>query len=270
MPKKPFISPLLKKGFKIYLATQPANLENLTINQGLKPHTQFFNCLLEENKNWYRNRITSLNVAVFGPLGMPTEPWVDHHFGIVCGVTLGFLDEAGEPITMIRACHHFEGKTTQMWTFLVDPRYQNMGLGKNTLALLCEFCQNQERITFTTQLNSSSIAAYLHLTNKSEPLKLDAIGFHHTHPNSVLVGTKMPQNPKTILEKYKMPEIKEAILITPKTKLKAGKYLLRATDLNAIKRISQDLKKGREYRLIGWYSNGLGINEPLTMLEIIK
>lgn len=267
------ISQVLEKGYKIYIAAQPMIFKDLTINEKLKPYILFFDCLLEENRNWYKDKALELNIRVFGKQSMPSEPWVDHHFGIACGVTLGFLNPSGEPISMGRFIKKFEENSIHEWTLLVDPKYEGRHLGKATVALECEFSKNKERISTTTQLNNRSIALYLGLTKEGNPLELLAVGFHHTYPNSILAIADIPKDSNSIMQNYNMPSIDEGILISEKTELKKGrKYLIQASNLNTIKRISQDLKKGAKYNVIGWYdensTKGMS-KEPLTMIEKI-
>jgi len=272
MNKKSTFLKLIEEGYKIYVASQPAIFKELTISPELKPYIKFFDCLLAENRDWYNDKITELNKKVFGPKSMPTDKWVDHHFGIACGVTLGLLNPGGEPISMVRFIRRFEENSIHEWTALVDPKYQGRGLGLATLALECELSKNKERLSTTTQLDNNAIALYLHLTQEGNPLELLAIGFHHTHSNSILAITDIPKNSESIMEKYKMPPIEEGILINEETQLFPGKYLIAANDLNAIKKISQDLKQGSKYRIIGWYQDWKekGIEVPLTMLEKVK
>jgi len=272
MNKKPALLRLIEEGYRIYVATQPAIFKELTISPELKPHIRFLDCLLAENRDWYNDKITELNKKVFGPKSMPTDKWVDHHFGIACGVTLGLLNPAGEPISMTRFIRHFEEDSIHEWTFLIDPKYEGRGFGKATLALECEFSKNKKRISLTTQLDNNAIALYLHLANEGNPLELIAIGFHHTHSNSILAITDIPKNSESIVEKYKMPPIDEGILINEETQLFPGKYLILSNDLFGRKKISQDLKQGSKYKIIGWYKDWKekGIEVPLTMIEKIK
>jgi len=265
------ISQVLEKGYKIYIATQPMIFKDLTISEKLKPYVQFFDCLLEGNRDWYNSKVTELNKRVFGPQAMATDLWVDHHFGIACGVTLGFLNPSGEPISMGRFIKRFEENSIHEWTLLVDPKYEGRGLGKATVALECEFSKNKERISTTTQLNNNAIVIYLGLTNEGNPLELLAIGFHHTHPNSILAIVDIPKDSNSIIQKYNMPSIDDGILISEKIELKkGGRYLIQANNINAIKRISNDLKNGAEYKVIGWFSHSKESKEPLTMIEKIK
>lgn len=272
MNEKSGLLQLVKEGYGIYIATQPAIFKELTISEELKPHIRFFDCLLEENRDWYKSKITELNRRVFGPLSMPTADWVDHHFGIAAGVTLGLLDLAGEPISMMRFCRHFEINAIHEWTLLVAPEYEARGFGKATLSLGCELSKNKEKISFTTQLDNSAIALYLHLTNEENPLELLAIGFHHTHPNSILAVANIPEDSNSIMKEYKMPSIDRGTLLTESTQLIPGKYCIRANDLEAIKRISKDLGQDSKYKIIGWCQDWKekGIEVPLTMIEKIK
>ena len=272
MNKKPTLLQLIEDGYRIYVATQPRIFEELTIPEELKPHIQFFDCLLAENRDWYRDKITEFNKRVFGPQAMATDLWVDHHFGIACGVTLGFLNPAGEPISMMRFIRHFEEDSIHEWTMLVDPKYEGKGLGKATLALGCELSKNKKRISFTTQLDNNAIALYLHLTNEGNPLELLAIGFHHTHSNSILAIADIPKDSNSIMEKFKAPPIDEGRLYVERIQLVPGKYLILSNDLFGRKKISQDLKQGARYKIIGWYQDWKekGIETPLTMIEKIK
>lgn len=269
MNKKSVLLQLVEEGFGIYVATQPRIFRDLTIREGLKPHVKFIDCLLEENRGWYKDKITELNRRVFGPLGMPTEAWIDHHFGIAGGVTLGFLNSSGEPISMMRFIRRFEENSIHEWTMLVDPNYEGRGFGRATLALGCEFSKNKEKISFTTQLDNSAITLYLGLTNEGNPLELLAIGFHHTHPNSIMAAADIPKDSDNLIKEYQMPPINEGILLGEEVQLSPRKYLIRASDLNSVRRISQDLKQGSSYKIIGWYRDGkeFGVKEPLTMLE---
>lgn len=272
MKKERTFFQLFKKGYKTYIATQPRIFKELTLSKELEPYTLFFDCLLEKNRDWYDKKISELNKRVFGPLSMPTAAWVDHHFGIACGVTLGFLNPAGEPISMARFVRKFEENSIHEWTLLVDPEYEGRGLGKATVALECELSKNKERISTTTQLDNSASAIYLHLTNEGNPLELIAIGFHHTHPNSILAIGDIPKDSESIIREYKMPPISEGDLLVEGTKLLLGKYLIVATDSDAIRKISEDLGQGSKYKIIGWYQDWKekGIETPLLMIEKIK
>lgn len=264
---------ILKEGYKVYIATQPAIVKELTISEELKPYVQFFDCLLAENRDWYKNKITELNIRVFGSLAMPTEAWIDHHFGIACGVTIGFLDLAGEPISMARFCRHFDENSIHEWTLMVEPKYEGVGFGKATLALACELSKNKEKISYTTQLNNPAMALYLHLINEGGILELLGIGFHHTHLNSILAIVKIPNDSNSIMKKYEMPSIDNGILVSEKTDLVKGqKYLIQSNNINVIKMISKDLKNGARYSIIGWYpdSEKLGVKEPLTLIEKLE
>lgn len=269
MNKKSALLQLVEKGYRIYVATQPKIFKELTIGQELRPHVQFIDCLLAKNRDWYNNKITELNKRIFGPQAMATDKWVDHHFGIAAGVTLGFLDFSGEPISMMRFIRHFTENSIHEWTFLRDTKYRGMGFSQATLALGCEFSKDKKRISFTTQLDNSAMSLYFCLTNEGNPLELLAIGFHHTHPNSIMAITDIPKNSESIMRKYEMPPISEGILLKKGIPLIPGKYLILASDLDAIKRISEDLGRGSKYKIIGWYQNSkeLGVEEPLTMVE---
>ncbi len=272
MDNKSGLVRLINQGYTIYVATQPMIFEDLTINEKLKPHVKFFNCLLAENRNWYNEKITEFNKRVFGPKAMPTDKWVDHHFGIACGVTLGFLNSTGEPVSMMRFVRHFEENSIHEWTLLVNPKYQGKGFGLATLSLGCESSKNKKRISFTTQLDNNAVVLYLHLTNEGNPLELLATGFHHTHPNSILAIAKMLKDSNSLMKKYRMPPIEEGVLLTKEVQLIPGKYLLLANDLVGIKRISRNLKDGAKYNIIGWYQDWeeKSIEVPITMVEKVK
>lgn len=270
MNEKSVLLQLIEEGYRIYVASQPAIFKELTVSGELKPHIQFVNCLAAANRDWYKNNITELNQRVFGPKSMPTAAWIDHHFGIVAGVTLGLLNKTG-PISMMRFVRRFEEDTIHEWTMLVDPEYTGKGFAKATLALGCALSQNKKRISLTTQLDNPAVALYLHLANEGNPLELLAIGFHHTHPNSILVVADIPRDPNSILKGYQMPPRSKGILFKGQSPLRGRQYLIAANDSSAIQAISRDLGQGAKYHIVGWYSNhkDLEVEEPLTMLEKI-
>lgn len=269
MKKEGALFQLLKEGHRIYIATQPRIFKELTISNEIEPYVLFFDCLLEKNRDWYDKKISELNKRVFGSLSMPTAAWIDHHFGIACGVTLGFLDSSGEPISMTRFARKFEEDSIHEWTMMVSPQHEGRGFGRATLALECELSKNKKRISFTTQLDNSAVPLYLGLTNEGNPLELLAIGFHHTHSNSIMAVAQIPKDSEIVMKEHQMPLVSEGVLLTSESELLPRKYLIGAVNLNVVKKISEDLDQGSKYKIIGWYRNceEMGIKEPLTMIE---
>ncbi|RLG51214.1 MAG: hypothetical protein DRN96_05840 [Thermoproteota archaeon] len=222
------------------------------------------NGILPEAAAWIKENITVINQRVYGEKGMPTEPWIDQNFGITAGFTAGFLHR-GEVVSMVRACGSLDPGTVHIWTLMVTPAYRKLGLGKATLALACMLCSHMSKLTFITQVEDEAIPVYLHLSNSGGKLKVIGAGFHHTHmPNSIACEASMPESPlETLMSRYDMPPLEDAVEISRAQELKAGSRLLVSSSHKDVVKLAEHAST-RTLALVGWYRR----SSPVIMVEV--
>ncbi|OIP96181.1 hypothetical protein AUK40_05220 [Candidatus Wirthbacteria bacterium CG2_30_54_11] len=145
----------------------------------------------------------ALNEKAYGEK-MAAPAWTFANFGTIgAGITGGFLSH-GLPVSKFSMVGNiWDPHTAHDWTMLVDPEYEGRGLASITLGYALQAASDKQYFSFIAQTDNSSINLYLKLPHE---LSILAYGFVHTRRNSLLLKTKIPEQPFATVVKSSMPE----------------------------------------------------------------
>lgn len=191
-----------------------------------------------------------LNEKAYGA-GMAAPDWTFANFGTIgAGLTAGFLVDGIPAAKLCVVGNVSDPKVAHEWTLLVDPKHEGEGLGSLTFALALHLTQDKEYLTFIIQTDNPSSNIYLKNTN---PLNILSYGFVHTRKNSMLIKTKIPNNPfETVLankaEKYGIDDFKMA-----KDDLEGlgESFWVQQNNSKVYRMINDEIAKGKKYIIKG-------------------
>ncbi|WP_409227141.1 hypothetical protein [Gudongella sp. SC589] len=222
-----------------------------TLMEGFPFKTNFIDPATTEGFD-FTYEMVQLNEKAYGA-GMAAPDWTFANFGTIgAGLTAGFLID-GIPVAKLCVVGNVsDPKIAHEWTLLVDPAHEGEGLGSLTFALALHLVQDKDYLTFIIQTDNPSSNIYL---KNIHPLNILSYGFVHTRKNSMLVKTKIPNNPfETLLgnttEKFELDEYPMA-----KDELESlgDTFWVQQNNSKIYRMINDEIKNGKKYIIKGKY-----------------